>query len=224
MSNEMIINGIPVKIIEWNGQRVITTQEMAIHHEMPTFRLNEKFRRNKKYFKENKDYFVLTKDIIAKCDNDIKSLLYHESGELYLFTESGYLNFVKTINDDKAWEIYGQLIEAYFLVKRLNNAEKIFLENNKENRKGLAGEWKEHESKNYGALTITEYESLFNNTEIRKKQMNDKQLSLLSAFEFLETRKLENNPDIKGDNKLSDSLKDTGNKINEIINAQIKII
>ena len=58
----------------------------------------------------------------------------------------------------------------------------------------MTSEWKEHEAKNYRDLTLTEYQSLFNDIEIRKNKMNDKELSLLSAFEFLECRKLENKP------------------------------
>jgi hypothetical protein len=223
MSNELVINGQPVKIIEWNGQRVITTQEMAIHHNLETRILNQKFRRNQKYFTENIDYFIITKNDISESQIEIQDLfVVNNMYEIYLFTESGYLRFVKTINDDRAWEIYNQLIESYFLIKRLNNIEKQFLEKNKEHRKGLTSEWKEHEAKNYGMLTVAEYESLFQDTSIRKKQMDDKQLSLLSAFEFLECRKLENNPEIKGDNQLSDSMKDTGKKINGIIKKAIE--
>jgi hypothetical protein len=219
MNNDLIINGQKVKIIEWNGQRVITTQEMANHHHIETKRLNEKFRRNRKYFVENKDFYIVSKQKLkdAKCDLD----LFTSNEEVYLFTESGYLRFVKTINDDRAWEIYNQLIESYFIVKRLNQIEKQFLEKTKENRKGLTSEWSRHEAKNYAMLTIGEYESLFQDSEIRKKDMNDKELSLLSAFEFLEYRKLENNPQIKGDEMLIDSMNDTGNKINSIVNKQL---
>lgn len=220
MNNELIISGIPIKIVDYKGRRVITTQEMALCHDIPTFRLNEKFRRNKKYFIENEDYFVLTKEIIANCDNVIRSLLYHESGELFLFTESGYLKFVKTINDDKAWYIYGQLIEAYFQIKKFNQTEKQFLEKSKAHRKGLTSEWKEHEAKDYKALTLQEYQSLFDDITKRKRNMDDKELTLLSAFEFLEGRKLENNPQIKGDPQLKESLKDTGKKIKLIVGTK----
>jgi len=216
MSNELIINGQTVKIIEWNGKRVITTQEMAVHHDIETRILNQKFRRNKKHFIENSDYFVVKKEMVTNCDDLLKSF-YHDSGELFLFTESGYLKFVKTINDDKAWEIYNQLIDAYFLVKKLNSIEKQFLEKSKENRKGLTGEWKEHDAKNYPMLTISEYQALFGNSKIRKKDMDERELSLLSAFEFLESRKLENNPEIKGDKQLKRSLNETGKKIITII-------
>jgi hypothetical protein len=52
--------------------------------------------------------------------------------------------------------------------------------------------------------------------------MSDKELSLLSAFEFLEQRKLENNLHIKGDKELKISLEQTGIKINEIVKTELK--
>lgn len=221
MSNELIISGIPVKIIEYKGTRVLTTEEMALHHNIPTFRLNEKFRRNKKHFIKDVDYYIVTKKDVSESQTAILNLfVVNNMTEIYLFTESGYLRFVKTINDDKAWEIYGQLVESYFLMKRLNKTEQIFLEKSKENRKGLTSEWKEHGAKDYRYLTVTEYDSLFKDTSIRKRNMDDKQLSLLSAFEFLEHRKLENNTEIKGDKKLSESLISTGKQINNIINTK----
>jgi hypothetical protein len=217
MSNEIIINGQKVKIIEWQSQRVITTREISTHHNLETKIINEKFRRNKKHFKENIDYFIVTKQEVMKDANIDLQYLFTSNDELYLFTLAGYFNFIKTINDDRAWEIFEELKQAYFNIQKLNNIETVYLQKSKEHRKGLASEWSKHNARNYAGLTVTEYESLFNDIKIRKKQMDDKQLSLLSAFEFLESRKLENNPELKGDYDLSESLKDTGKKIITII-------
>lgn len=220
MSNELVINGNAVHVIEWNNQRVITTREIAIHHNMQVKIINQKFRRNQKHFTENKDYYVVATEYLrSQMATTISSM--DRSDEVYLFTESGYMKFVKTINDDKAWTIYNQLVEYYFVIKNLNTIEQKFLEKSKANRKGLTAEWKDHEAGNYGLLTVAEYRALFGNNKIRKKDMDDKQLSLLSAFEFLECRKLENNQQIKGDNQLKKSVKDTGNKINSIVNGEI---
>lgn len=224
MVNELIINGKPVKIIEYKGQRVITTAEMAEHHGLEVRILNQKFRRNRKHFIEGSDFYIVEKSWITNCDHDIKMLFTQNNmNEIFLFTESGYLRFVKTINDDKAWEIYGQLIDAYFKSKRLDSVEKVFLGKSKAHRKGLCSEWAEHDAKNYAKLTVSEYDALFQNKKIRKKDMDDSQLSLLSAFEFLEGRKLQNNPDILGDAKLTDSLAETGLKVIDIIKQRKQI-
>lgn len=200
--------------MEWNGEYVITTQDVAKEHGLEVRVINQKFRRNKSHFVLNVDYYIVDKKMITNCDD----LFYHDSDLLYLFTRKGYLKFVKTINDDKAWVIYNRLISAYFGEKL--TAESKFLEKSKENRKGLTGEWSKHNAKNYGMLTITEYESLFGDSEVRKAQMDDGELTLLSAFEFLEQRKLQNNPQINGDGELKESLQDTGLKINGIIESK----
>lgn len=221
MSKELIISGKPIKIIEWKGQRVITTREMSEVHELDTRILNQKFRRNKHHFTLDVDYFIVSQQDAMNVTNCDFQNMFTKNDILILFTESGYLRFVKTINDDKAWHIYGQLIDAYFLNKKLNNIGKQFLEKSKEHRKGLTSEWKEHEAKDYRMLTLAEYESLFGDDTKRKKNMDDKELTLLSAFEFLECKKLENNPQIKGDIKLKVSLKDTGHKINDIVKPKL---
>ena len=202
--------------IEYNSIPVITTKQIAEEHGLEVRVINQKFRRNKSRFELNIDYYVVTKDMITNCDH-LLNLFYHDSDELFLFTQYGYLKFVKTINDDKAWAIYNKLIESYFGIKRLNSAEKIFLEKNKENRTCLTYEWSAHGAKNYGGLTVAEYESLFKDKTKRKKDLDDKELSLLSAFEFLEQRKLENNTDIIGDKNLKKSLENTGEYMNKII-------
>lgn len=233
MSKELIISGKKVNIIEWNGKRVLTTSEMATHHNLETFVLNQKFRRNKKYFIQNTDYFIVKKEDLIKelknkehtnCDALLEYFNSSNMEELFLFTESGYLRFVKTINDDKAWEIYGELIESYFLMRHIGQAQKRFLGKSKENRRKLTDEWAEHGAINFGALTVTEYKALFDSYQIRKKQMNDNQLSLLSGFEYFEELKLQNNPDIQGDNELKGSINETAGKILDIIKPKIKTI
>jgi len=221
MSNEITIGNETINRIEWKNQLVITTAEIAKYHELDVKVINQKFRRNKENFILDKDYYIVNTEYLRSHGVTTISNM-DRSDETFLFTESGYLRFVKTINDEKAWKAYNVLIESYFLVKRLNNSEKIFLEKSKENRKGLTGEWKNHDAKDYKALTISEYDSLFNDCSIRKRDMNDKDLMLLSAFEFLEQRKLENNEDIKGDKMLKESMFDTGLKINSIVRKSIR--
>ena len=50
------------------------------------------------------------------------------------------------------------------------------------------------------------------------------ELTIEDAIEFLEQRKLENNPEIQGDAELKDSLSDTGKKILSIVNNQNGLI
>lgn len=205
MSNNLIIDGKPVEIVMYKGIKVLTTRTMAMHHGLDTKVLNQKFRRNKKHFVEGVDYFALTKEMVTDCDHVILSLFYHESGELFLFTESGYLRFVKTINDDKAWHIYGQLMNAYFEKQSSIQSGEVFLIDSKKNRNTMTATWKQHGAKDYASLTVYEYYSLFRDVNKRKPNMTGDELTLLSAFEFIESKKLSNNPAISGDEKIKES-------------------
>lgn len=187
MSNDLINKNQEIKIIEWQGQVVITTKDIAYFHGLEVRVINQKFRRNQKHFTINHDYFIATKN---DFDNTLESqrviqdlFVANNQLEVYLFTKRGYFKFVKTINDDKAWEIYNNLIESYFNDNSVSEVNKRFLEKSKTHRKGLAVQWSRHEAVNYAYLTISEYESLFGNSDIRKKDMDDEELTLLIEVE-----------------------------------------
>lgn len=222
MANELVIDGKPVEIVEYKGQKVLTTRVMAEHHNLDVRVMNQKFRRNRKHFVEGVDYYVVTKKMVTECDSEnpgsqtvtqsiAAQFTQNNMDEVYLFTESGYLRFVKTINDDKAWHIYSQLMQAYFEKKAVIAGGDKFLAKSTENRKSIAGAWAQHGAKDFGALTICEYYALFNDTGKRKSSMNSDELTLLSVFEFVESKKLSNNPQIYGDAELGDSTQETAN-------------
>ncbi|MDR1208858.1 MAG: hypothetical protein LBK41_00865 [Clostridiales bacterium] len=45
--------------------------------------------------------------------------------KLYLWTERGALLHAKSLNTDKAWEVYDRLVETYFRVRALGEAIKV---------------------------------------------------------------------------------------------------
>ena len=223
MSKELIIDQKPVEIIEYKGTRVISAKVVAEFHHLDVNRINEKFKRNRKYFNEGRDYFAITKDMVADCDNVLQGLFYHNSATVYLFTISGYLNFVKTINDDRAWAIYEQLKEAYFEVEGIMANQAQFLAASKKNRNQLTGEWQEHGAVKYGVLTQEIYKGIFSNPYKRKAKMNSEELTLLSCMELLESLKLQKHPEIRGDNALKSSIGDTAHHINAIMDNKPSI-
>jgi hypothetical protein len=122
MNNVIKLNNGEIRIIEWNGERVVSTKDIAKLHGLDVKVINRKYRRNKKYFMKEVDYYEVTKDDLTGDKNGtggvIREMLHRNSAEyILLITESGYLNFVKTINDDIAWGIWKQLKEIYFQVK-----------------------------------------------------------------------------------------------------------
>ena len=89
-------------------------------------------------------------------------------------------------------------------------------------RSALTAEWsaKGVKQNEYKILTIEEYRQLFNNTDIRKKQMNKKEILTLSAFEALESLKLYNNPEIGGFADCKISITETASTIKKITGGE----
>jgi phage antirepressor YoqD-like protein len=105
-------------IIEKEGQRVLTTQELAEAYETDAKILNKNFERNKERYIEGKHYFSLSGDALREFkgsrQND-DTLKY--TSILYLWTERGALLQAKSLNTEKAWQVYDMLVETYFRVK-----------------------------------------------------------------------------------------------------------
>ena len=130
MANEIKVCNKEIRIIEWNGERVVSTKDIAELHGLDVSIINRKYRRNKRYFMEGIDYFEVRRDQLTSANNGtshtngrsqeaIAEMLFRNPAEyILLITESGYLNFVKTINDDISWEIFKSLKEIYFKARR----------------------------------------------------------------------------------------------------------
>lgn len=104
--------------IEREGQRVLTTQQLAEAYNADTKLLNRNFERNRDRYIEGKHYFSLAGrelvDFKGKQQNDV-SLKF--TSILYLWTERGALLHAKSLNTDEAWKVYDMLVETYFRVK-----------------------------------------------------------------------------------------------------------
>lgn len=101
--------------IEWKGQVVITTAQLAEVYGTTTKNISNNFIRNKERFIEGKHYFVLQGD-------DLKdfSMLSSERGQhpktsiMYLWTRRGASRHCKILGTDKAWEQFDYLEDNYF--------------------------------------------------------------------------------------------------------------
>ena len=76
------------------------------------------FSYNKKRYTEGKHYIALQGEELKKFKADLEiqgNLKYAHT--LYLWTEKGALLHAKSLNTDKAWEVYDYLVDFYFRVK-----------------------------------------------------------------------------------------------------------
>lgn len=120
--NELVhIGNSDIAIKEYNGQRVVTFKDIDMVHGRPEGTARRNFNTNKKRFVNGEDYFVVSSNEIRTSrlfpisDNDYMDKI--------LLTEQGYLMLVKSFTDDLAWEVQRQLVNGYFRVKEIVNAE-----------------------------------------------------------------------------------------------------
>ena len=110
------INGIELRIREWNGQRIVTFLDIDKVHERPEGTARRNFNKNKNRLIEGEDYFILKPSDILMYE--IRTLGFETEipsnrGTTYL-TESGYLMLVKSFTDDLAWDVQRKLVNVYF--------------------------------------------------------------------------------------------------------------
>jgi uncharacterized protein YukE len=105
-------------VIEQNGQRVLTTQQLAEAYGTDMERIQVNFNRNKERYKEGKHFILLQGDELKQfkatyqIDNQLKF-----ATKLYLWTEKGAWLHAKSLNTDEAWEAYERLVDEYYSIK-----------------------------------------------------------------------------------------------------------
>lgn len=100
------------KMIEQDGQRVLTTAQLAECYGTDSKIINRNFLNNKSRYVEQKHFIVVTGDQLKAIRKFYD--LHKNVNKLYLWTERGALLHAKSLNTDKAWEVYDFLVEHYF--------------------------------------------------------------------------------------------------------------
>ena len=105
--------------IEFKNQRIMTTSVIAESYGTTEKVISNNFNNNKDKYKEGKHYFLLQgeelKEFLQSSNLGIQNPSKVRS--LYLWTEKGALLHAKSLNTDKAWEVYDILVETYFRIK-----------------------------------------------------------------------------------------------------------
>ncbi len=102
--------------IEREGQRVLLTSQLAESYETTPEVISNNFNRNKTRYEVGKHYFLLEGDELRefKSTNHQFDDSWVRVNKLYLWTERGALLHAKSLNTDRAWEVYDRLVETYF--------------------------------------------------------------------------------------------------------------
>lgn len=115
-----IQNLVPV---EWSGQRVLTSAQIAevFSDKEPGGRIvtikniSDNFNDNRDYFNEGVHYFKIIGDAIKILRSESFGLqISPKTRALYLWTEAGVFQHAKMLNTKTAWKLYGDLVAFYF--------------------------------------------------------------------------------------------------------------
>lgn len=107
------------QIVEKNGVRVLTTRQLTEWYHTEEWQIKQNFRNNKKRFVLGKHYMALQGEELKEFKSKVENicLVGKTAKILYLWTEKGALLHAKSLNTDKAWEVYDYLVDFYFRAK-----------------------------------------------------------------------------------------------------------
>lgn len=97
------------------GKKAILAKDTARIHNQPVGEINRRINNNRKWFKDGVDIIDL-KSVMAQNHNEIgfTQNAWNRAKNIYLLSERGYAKLLKILDDDKAWEIYDELVDNYF--------------------------------------------------------------------------------------------------------------
>lgn len=101
-------------VTEYKNIRVLTTSQIAEAYEANTDVITKNFNRNKDRYIEGKHYICLEGDDLKAFKTNGQIDLSSRINKLYLWTEKGAFLHAKSLNTDKAWEVYDRLVDEYF--------------------------------------------------------------------------------------------------------------
>lgn len=102
--------------IERKGIRVLTTKQIAKEYGVKEQQISQNFKNNRTKFIEGKHYISLSGDELKEFKKHFEKIevVNSRASHLYLWTEKGALLHAKSLNTDKAWEVYDYLVDYYF--------------------------------------------------------------------------------------------------------------
>lgn len=105
-------------VTEYKNIRVLTTQQLAEAYESEAKIISNNYNRNKDRYMEGKHFICLEGAELKGFKTNHQFDESSKINKLYLWTEKGAFLHAKSLNTDKAWEVYDHLVDTYFEVKK----------------------------------------------------------------------------------------------------------
>ncbi len=106
-----------LQVIEQHGIRVLTTKQIAECYETSARVIANNFNRNRSRYISEKHFICLEGQKLKNFKTNHQFDYSLKVNKLYLWTEKGALLHAKSLNTDKAWEVYDYLVDFYFRAK-----------------------------------------------------------------------------------------------------------
>lgn len=103
-----------LRVIEYRNIRVLTTQQIAEVYEADAKVISNNFNRNRDRYEEGKHFVCLEGEELKEFKTNHQFDESSKVNKLYLWTEKGAFLHAKSLNTDKAWEAYSNLIDGYY--------------------------------------------------------------------------------------------------------------
>lgn len=111
------IAGSEVQRITYHGEPVVTFAMVDEIHQRADGTASRNFRDNRDRFSEGEDFVEMTADEIRR--QSLTTVFAPRTAKGIVLTRRGYLKLVKPMQDDRAWQVQGEMIDRYFLVEQL---------------------------------------------------------------------------------------------------------
>ena len=107
----VMVEGIELTPLVYQGQRVVTFRQIDDCHERPTGTASRNFRANRRHLIEGEDFFKVGVDEIRRPP--LKGCLPVGMTSCILLNESGYLMVTKSFTDDRAWAVHRAMVRYF---------------------------------------------------------------------------------------------------------------
>lgn len=116
----VIIAGLEVQRIEYRGQSVVTYAIIDRVHGRVDGTAKRTVSENRERFIPGEDLIIITAD---QRDEFRTFGIEVPNRGMTLVTRRGYLKITKSLNDDKAWSVFEEMVDRYFAIEALQSGE-----------------------------------------------------------------------------------------------------
>lgn len=131
MTQIITIQNTQLPVIEYQGQRVITTELLAQGYGATEKMITNNFSRNERRFTEGKHYHTIKGEELQEIKKlpSLRGVVNKHTSQMLLWTERGASRHAKMLETDQAWEWYEALEDNYFRLREQKSPVDLGLPN-----------------------------------------------------------------------------------------------